>query len=78
MIICHCTAASVKEVEESFEISSSIEDVRNITGAGTGCESCLPYVQELWDDYRQKNDRSKSNSANNKRSQTRDMDNKGN
>lgn len=57
MIICHCTAATLKEIEESFVISKTLKDVQYYSGAGIGCGTCWEYVQELWDAYRRDNDR---------------------
>ncbi len=67
MIICHCTAATEKEIIEILETWPSVEKVKEYTGAGIGCGSCLAYVSELADAYRRKSNRKKSNSTNNKR-----------
>jgi NAD(P)H-nitrite reductase large subunit len=66
VIICHCTAATKKEIIEILEIWPSLDRVQEYTGAGIGCGSCLVYVTELADVYRRKSNRKKSNSSDNK------------
>jgi NAD(P)H-nitrite reductase large subunit len=66
VIICHCTATTKKEIIEILEIWPSLEKVKEYTGAGIGCGSCLNYVSELANAYRRKSNRKKSNSSNNK------------
>ena len=75
MIICHCTAVTLEEIEESFDISDTVEDVQNCTGAGIGCGACWEYVQELWNAHRRNIDRKKCNSTKDKRQLARGVAN---
>ena len=75
MIICHCTAATKEEITEALEIWESLEKIQEMTGAGTGCGSCLEYVTELFDVHRRECNWKKSDSPDNRKSCSRTVEN---
>ena len=72
MIICHCTAATEKDILEAVDICKDFYDMQEFTGAGTGCESCLEYVMQIWEDNvsKQRSNRKEAPDTDQQRSHT--------
>ena len=49
MLVCLCTAVTEEDIQEAVTYCDSFQEMQEFTGAGTGCESCLAYVMELWE-----------------------------
>ncbi|MEX0702887.1 MAG: (2Fe-2S)-binding protein [Planctomycetales bacterium] len=49
LALCHCLQISESEVRDAIGIGGccSLQDVRNCTGAGTGCTACHRRIVEL-------------------------------
>ena len=62
MIVCLCTAATKEDIIEASEFCKDFDEMQDFTGAGTGCQSCLNYVMQIWEDIeaKQRNDRTKT------------------
>lgn len=66
MIVCNCTAATEEDIVEAAEFCKDFCEMQDFTGAGTGCQTCLSYVMQIWKDIeaKQRNNRKKAaNSA---------------
>lgn len=50
-IICTCLDISEHEIIDSIKNKGArtVEDIREITGAGTSCGSCIPELEEILD-----------------------------
>ena len=69
MIICHCTATTEKDIIEAVDFCKDFCTMQEFTGAGTGCESCLEYVMQIWEENvsKQRADRKAARSTNKQR-----------
>jgi len=50
-IICNCMDVSEHEIVDAIKNKEAIDvqDIMDITGAGTGCGSCVDDIQEILD-----------------------------
>ena len=48
-IICNCMDVSEHEIVDAIKnkTAKTIQDIMDITGAGTGCGSCIPDIEEI-------------------------------
>ena len=48
-IICNCMDVSEHEIVDSIKNkkATNVQDVMDITGAGTGCGSCIDDIEEI-------------------------------
>ena len=48
-IICHCMDVSEHEIVDAIKNKNavSVQDIMDITGAGTGCGSCVDDLDEI-------------------------------
>lgn len=51
-IICHCFEVSRKEIENAIREKGlkTVEEVGEVTNAGTGCGGCQEQIQEILDE----------------------------
>lgn len=50
-IICHCFEVSREEIENQFvKRIKTVEEVGEVTNAGTGCGGCQEQIQEILDE----------------------------
>lgn len=65
-IICHCFEVSREEIENAIREKGlkTVEEVGEVTNAGTGCGGCQEQIQEILDEINGNN----LPSSNNKRS----------
>ena len=50
-IICTCLDVTEHEIMDAINSKGArtVEDIREITGAGTSCGSCIPELEEILD-----------------------------
>lgn len=55
-IICHCFEVSREEIEKAIREKGlkTVEEVGEITNAGTGCGGCQDQIQEILDEINRK------------------------
>lgn len=51
-IVCHCMGVTRGEIEEAIRTNNlkTVEEVGEITSAGTGCGGCQGTIQEILDE----------------------------
>ena len=51
-IICHCCEVSREEIENAIREKGlkTVEEVGEVTNAGTGCGGCQEQIQEILDE----------------------------
>ena len=51
-IICHCVEVSREEIENAIREKGlkTVEEVGEVTNAGTGCGGCQEQIQEILDE----------------------------
>ena len=51
-IICHCFEVSREEIENAIREKGlkTVEEVGEVTNAGTGCRGCQEQIQEILDE----------------------------
>ena len=51
-IMCHCFEGSREEIENAIREKGlkTVEDVGEVTNAGTGCGGCQEQIQEILDE----------------------------
>ena len=51
-IICHCIEVSREEIENAIREKGlkTVEEVGEVTNAGTGCGGCQEQIQEILDE----------------------------
>ena len=51
-IICHCFEVSREEIENAIREKGlkTVEEVGEVTNAGTGCGACQEQIQEILDE----------------------------
>ena len=55
-IICHCFEVSREEIENAIREKGlkTVEEVGEVTNAGTGCGGCQEQIQEILDEIKGK------------------------
>ena len=55
-IICHCFEVSREEIENAIREKGlkTVEEVGEVTNAGTGCGGCQEQIQEILDEINRK------------------------
>lgn len=55
-IICHCFEVSREEIEKAIKEQGlkTVEEVGEVTNAGTGCGGCQEQIQEILDEINRK------------------------
>ena len=53
-IICHCFEVSREEIENAIREKGlkTVEEVGEVTNAGTGCGGCQEQIQEILDEIK--------------------------
>lgn len=65
MIVCRCTAATKEDIIEASNFCSNFYEMQDFTGAGTGCQSCVEFVEQIWNKHgaKQRFDRKKTSNS---------------
>jgi NAD(P)H-nitrite reductase large subunit len=56
MIICQCNGVTEKEIVRAIKRkgATKVEHVQRLTGAGTNCGRCIPVINRLLEENKQK------------------------
>jgi NAD(P)H-nitrite reductase large subunit len=56
MIICQCNGITEKEIVRAIKKkgATKVEHIQRLTGAGTNCGRCIPVINRLLDENKQK------------------------
>jgi len=56
MIVCQCNGTTEKEIVRAIKRkgATKVEHIQRLTGAGTGCGRCIPVINRLLEENKQK------------------------
>ncbi|NPA37235.1 MAG: (2Fe-2S)-binding protein [Chlorobi bacterium] len=56
MLVCQCNGITEKEIVNVIKKKGAtrLEQIQELTGAGTSCGRCIPVIEDLLDQHRNK------------------------